>query len=92
MQKIIVKCYWLIQKEKILNSPFKLTIHCKPYATNITNDPSLSAVHRGNLHADSLEFFNGGNQLIQNILQVNFTGLTGSIEFSDRNLIHPAYE
>ncbi|KAF2312514.1 hypothetical protein GH714_034927 [Hevea brasiliensis] len=55
-------------------------------------DPGLSELQRKNLHADALRIFDGGNLLLQTISQINFTGLTGSIEFSDENLIHPAYE
>ncbi|KDP43780.1 hypothetical protein JCGZ_22407 [Jatropha curcas] len=55
-------------------------------------DPRLSKLQRDNLQADALKIFDGGNLLLQSILQVNFTGLTGSIKFSDRHLIHPSYE
>ncbi|KAG8662909.1 hypothetical protein MANES_01G156300v8 [Manihot esculenta] len=55
-------------------------------------DPGLSELQRKNLHADALRIFDGGNLLLKSILQVNFTGVTGSIKFSDENLIHPAYE
>ncbi|XP_058009053.1 glutamate receptor 3.6-like isoform X2 [Hevea brasiliensis] len=55
-------------------------------------DPGLSELQRKNLHADALRIFDGGNLLLQTISQINFTGLTGSIVFSDENLIHPAYE
>ncbi|KAK0605580.1 hypothetical protein LWI29_028366 [Acer saccharum] len=44
--------------------------------------------------SNSMSIFNGGNQLLHNILQVNnMNGLTGPIRFnSDGNLMNPAYE
>ncbi|KAJ9146850.1 hypothetical protein P3X46_029070 [Hevea brasiliensis] len=54
--------------------------------------PGLSELQRENLHADAFKIFREGNWLLHSISQVNFTGLTGSIYFSDGNLVHPAYE
>ncbi|KAJ4965234.1 hypothetical protein NE237_017083 [Protea cynaroides] len=50
-------------------------------------------VLKGSLHLNELSIFDGGWQLLDNILHTNMTGLTGPIEFNpDRSLIHPAYD
>ncbi|KAB1201729.1 Glutamate receptor 3.6 [Morella rubra] len=55
--------------------------------------PSLSEFNGGTFHLDALSIFDGGKVLLDSVLQVNITGVTGSIKFnSDENLIHPAYE
>ncbi|GMH14934.1 hypothetical protein Nepgr_016775 [Nepenthes gracilis] len=60
---------------------------------SFSKDSRLSELRRGNLHLDAMSIFDGGPRLLQNILQTNMTGLTGSIQFdSDKNLVHPAYE
>ncbi|CAI9758070.1 unnamed protein product [Fraxinus pennsylvanica] len=47
----------------------------------------------GNLHFKAMSIFNGGNLLLDSILQVNMTGVTGPFRFtSDRNLVLPAFE
>lgn len=54
---------------------------------------SLSKLGGGSLHFNSMSIFNGGNLLLDSILQVNMTGVTGLYSFtSDRNLIRPAFE
>ncbi|KAL4298437.1 hypothetical protein HN51_049105 [Arachis hypogaea] len=42
----------------------------------------------------SLSIFDGGNQLLDNILRINTTGLTGPIQFvsSNRSPLHPSYD
>ncbi|XAR58071.1 hypothetical protein NMG60_11026440 [Bertholletia excelsa] len=60
---------------------------------SFSNDSKLSGLKEGNLHLDALTVFDGGKLLLENILKVNFTGLTGPIRFdSEKSLIHPAYE
>ncbi|KAG6701761.1 hypothetical protein I3842_07G001800 [Carya illinoinensis] len=60
---------------------------------SFSNDPSLSEFRGGNLHFDNMSIFDEGNHLLNSILQVNITGVTGQIKFtSNGNLIHPAYE
>ncbi|XP_057543563.1 glutamate receptor 3.6-like isoform X1 [Amaranthus tricolor] len=50
-----------------------------------------SAVNR--LHLDSIRVFDGGEELLSKIYQVNMTGLTGQIQFGEnRNLINPVFE
>ncbi|KAH8508120.1 hypothetical protein H0E87_010306 [Populus deltoides] len=60
---------------------------------SFSQDPKVTEQHRGKLKVDEVRIFNGGDLLLQSILQVNTTGVAGPIKFdSDRNLIHPAYE
>ncbi|KAF5735877.1 glutamate receptor 3.6-like isoform X3 [Tripterygium wilfordii] len=59
-----------------------------------SNISTLTPKHGGGkLHLDYLSTFTAGNLLLQSILQVNMTGVTGAFKFTpDRNLINPAYE
>ncbi|KAL5818923.1 hypothetical protein ACOSQ4_022765 [Xanthoceras sorbifolium] len=61
---------------------------------SFTKDSRLSEISERDFNFDSMSIFNGGNQLLHNILEVNnMTGLTGPIKFnSDGNLMNPAYE
>lgn len=60
---------------------------------SFSNDSRLTKLRGGSLHLDAMSIFDGGNLLLQSILQVNMTGVTGPIKFnSDHSLIHPAYE
>ncbi|KAE8057422.1 hypothetical protein FH972_014117 [Carpinus fangiana] len=59
---------------------------------SFSNDSRLLSVG-GNLHLESMNVFDDGMLLLQNILQSNLVGLTGPIKFnSDRSLILPAYD
>ncbi|XP_043689829.1 glutamate receptor 3.4 [Telopea speciosissima] len=60
---------------------------------SFSNDPSLHDANGSSIHLMSLRFFEGGQQLLQKLTMMNFTGLTGQVQFdSDKNLIHPAYD
>jgi glutamate receptor, ionotropic, plant len=60
---------------------------------NFSKDPRLNGANDTTLHLSTLEIFDGGEQLLQQLLLTNFTGITGSVQFdSDRNLVHPAYD
>ncbi|CAL5366031.1 unnamed protein product [Camellia sinensis] len=60
---------------------------------SFSNDSRLSELNGGNLHLDAMSIFNGGKLLLDSILKVNFTGLTGPIRFdSDKSLIRPAFD
>ncbi|KAJ1404327.1 Solute-binding protein family 3/N-terminal domain of MltF [Sesbania bispinosa] len=60
---------------------------------SFSNDPRLQDTQGSMLHLASLRTFVGGPQFLQTILRMNFTGLSGQIQFDmDRNLIHPAYD
>lgn len=53
----------------------------------------LNEMHGGSLRLDSMSIFNGGDLLLDRILHVNMTGVTGPYGFtSDRNLIRPAFQ
>ncbi|KAE8707179.1 Glutamate receptor 3.1 [Hibiscus syriacus] len=57
------------------------------------NGSLSSELSEGNLHLDALSVFQGGNLLLDNILNVNMKGVTGDFRFTnDRNLINPAFE
>ncbi|KAF7829065.1 glutamate receptor 3.6-like [Senna tora] len=58
------------------------------------NNSTLNMLKGNNtLHPDIIGVFSNGNGLLQNIQEVNITGLTGQLMFSpDGNLEHPAYE
>lgn len=58
-----------------------------------SNNSRLHLGESGNLHLEAMTIFDGGNQLLNNILQSDFVGLTGAIKFDhDRSLVHPAYD
>ncbi|KAL6873798.1 hypothetical protein ACP4OV_013880 [Aristida adscensionis] len=60
---------------------------------NFSTDPRLHDSNGSILHLSILKTFDGGEQMLQQLLLTNFTGLTGPLQFdSDRNLVHPAYE
>ncbi|GKV13324.1 hypothetical protein SLEP1_g24351 [Rubroshorea leprosula] len=60
---------------------------------SFSNDPSLHDTNDSTLHLASLRVFDGGQQFLQTILRMNFTGVSGQIQFdSDKNLVHPAYD
>ncbi|PPR82720.1 hypothetical protein GOBAR_AA37996 [Gossypium barbadense] len=56
-------------------------------------DPKLHDTNGSMLHLASLRVFNGGEQLLQTLLRMNFTGVSGQIQFDpDKHLVHPAYD
>lgn len=56
-------------------------------------DPKLRDTNRSTLNLASLHIFNGGPQYLRTILGMNFTGLSGRIQFDhDKNLVNPAYD
>ncbi|XP_054816643.1 glutamate receptor 3.4-like isoform X2 [Prosopis cineraria] len=58
-----------------------------------TNDPNLHDTNESMLHLSSLRTFNEGPKLLQTILGMNFTGVSGPVQFDkDKNLIRPAYD
>nr|XP_043625000.1 glutamate receptor 3.2-like isoform X2 [Erigeron canadensis] len=45
------------------------------------------------LNLGALSFFDGGKQLLSNLLETNMTGLTGDVWFNpDQSLVHPAFD
>lgn len=62
-------------------------------AISFSADPNLLAKKGSNLQLDSLRIFNNGNKLLEKVWSVNFSGVSGRIQFNlDRNLIYPAYD
>lgn len=60
---------------------------------SFSNDPNLHEANGSMLHLSSLQTFNEGPKFLQTILGMNFTGVSGQIQFDkDKNLIHPAYD
>ncbi|XP_062144426.1 glutamate receptor 3.6-like [Alnus glutinosa] len=60
---------------------------------SFSKDSSLTEFHGGNLHFDAMSIFDGGKVLLNHILQVNMTGLSGPMNFtSDGELNGSAYE
>ncbi len=60
---------------------------------SFSNNTCLSHMGGGSLNLGALSIFDGGKQLLNNILQTNMTGLTGPIQLnSDRSPLHPSYD
>ncbi|KAF6154329.1 hypothetical protein GIB67_026785 [Kingdonia uniflora] len=60
---------------------------------SFSNDSNINDVIGGALNLKAMTIFDGGKQLLSNILHTNMTGLTGPIQYnSDRSLIRPAYD
>ncbi|XP_060187966.1 glutamate receptor 3.4 isoform X3 [Lycium barbarum] len=62
---------------------------------NVTfsDDPRLRDTNGSALHLSSMQVFDQGQKLFQILVGMNFTGLTGQIQFdSENNLVHPAYD
>lgn len=60
---------------------------------SFSNDSRLTDVKGGSLHLDAMSISNGGDLLLDSILNVRMDGVTGPYKFTpDRNLINPSYE
>lgn len=62
---------------------------------NVTfsSDPRLSNTKGSALQLRSLNIFDQGQKLLDILTRVNFTGLTGQVQFdAEKNLIHPAFD
>ncbi|XP_062119842.1 glutamate receptor 3.6-like [Humulus lupulus] len=58
-----------------------------------SNDSRLQQLDSDDLNLDSMSIFDEGDKLLESILEVNMTGLTGPYAFdAERNLIKPAYD
>ncbi|CAD6335804.1 unnamed protein product [Miscanthus lutarioriparius] len=54
---------------------------------NFSTDPRLQNLNDSTLHLSTLKIFDGGEQMLQQLLLTNFTGVTGPVQFdSDHNL------
>ncbi|KAE8773691.1 Glutamate receptor 3.4 [Hordeum vulgare] len=62
-------------------------------AVSFSANQNLQAIKGSGLQLDSLRILNNGDKLLEKVLQANFTGVSGQVQFTlDRNLIHPAYD
>ena len=60
---------------------------------SFSSDPKLHDTNGSKLHLSTLHAFDGGYQLLQTLIGMNITGLSGQLQFdSEKNRIHPAYE
>ncbi|KAK6159707.1 hypothetical protein DH2020_003088 [Rehmannia glutinosa] len=60
---------------------------------SFANDSILNGFDARTLNLGSLSRFNGGKELLRNILRTNTTGLTGKIAFGpDKSVIRPAFD
>ncbi|XP_050103622.1 glutamate receptor 3.4-like isoform X1 [Malus sylvestris] len=60
---------------------------------SFSNDRRLKDTDQSTLHLTSLRIFDGGQKYLQTILKMNFTGISGQIEFDqDKYLVRPAYD
>ncbi|XP_068639738.1 glutamate receptor 3.3-like [Aristolochia californica] len=60
---------------------------------SFSNHSSLKDADDGSLHLEAMSIFDGGELLRKKILETNFVGLTGLVQFdNDGNLFHPAYD
>ncbi|KAF3543892.1 hypothetical protein DY000_02001710 [Brassica cretica] len=58
-----------------------------------STDPNLRKTNGTNIKFSALSVFNEGERFLQVIHEMNYTGLTGQIEFdSEKNRINPAYD
>ncbi|KAK4397998.1 Glutamate receptor 3.5 [Sesamum angolense] len=71
-----------------------LDAHFKGGGTiSFSDDPRLQERNGSTLDFTSLRVFNQGPKLLETLIAINFTGLTGQVQFdSEKNLIHPAFD
>ncbi|KAI5412676.1 hypothetical protein KIW84_057358 [Lathyrus oleraceus] len=60
---------------------------------SFSSDPKLVNTNGSMLHLSSLRVFDGGPSFLPTLLRMNFSGLSGRIQFDpDNNLIQPSYD
>ncbi|KAG8076534.1 hypothetical protein GUJ93_ZPchr0006g44610 [Zizania palustris] len=60
---------------------------------SFSNDSRLHDEAGGTLHLEAMSVFDMGNNLLEKIKKVNFTGVSGQVQFNAAgDLIHPAYD
>jgi len=60
---------------------------------SFTNDSRLRDETGGTLHLEAMSIFDMGNKLLEKVRNVNFTGVSGQVQFNAQfELIHPAYD
>lgn len=60
---------------------------------SFSKDPKLHETNGSMLHLSVLRTFDGGQKLLDKLMTMNFTGISGQIQFDrEKNLIHPSYD
>jgi len=60
---------------------------------SFSGDFKVRYLHASSLHLEAMHIFDGGQALLNNILQSDLMGLTGPLKFdSERSRVHPAYD
>ncbi|XP_019194673.1 PREDICTED: glutamate receptor 3.2-like [Ipomoea nil] len=61
---------------------------------SFSDDSRMNSFSGGALNLGALSIFDGGEQLLNNILKTNMTGVTGALGFNvaDRSIIHPSFD
>ncbi|KAB2047780.1 Glutamate receptor 3.2 -like protein [Gossypium arboreum] len=60
---------------------------------SFSNDERLISLTGMDLNLSALSIFDGGKQLLKNVIETKMTGLTGPVQFNqDRFLINPSYD
>uniref|UniRef100_A0ACD5TBJ7 Uncharacterized protein n=1 Tax=Avena sativa TaxID=4498 RepID=A0ACD5TBJ7_AVESA len=60
---------------------------------SFSNDSRLRDATGGTLHLEAMSIFDMGNKLLEKIRKVNFTGVSGKVQFdASGDLIRPAYD
>ncbi|KAJ4770549.1 Glutamate receptor [Rhynchospora pubera] len=58
-----------------------------------SNDSTLKDEVGGNLHVEAMRVFDQGKLLLDEIIKINFTGITGQVLFNpDRDLVNSSYD
>ncbi|KAK6242527.1 Ionotropic glutamate receptor [Theobroma cacao] len=58
-----------------------------------SSSDKLNDIKTGEMHLEKLKVFDGGDILLKELLQTNFSGLTGQVHFSsDRNIVTSGYD
>lgn len=94
MQKSSFNSYALYAYDSVWLAARALDVFTKEGGNiSFSFDPKLQDNNGSMLHLSSLRIFEGGPLFFPTILGMNFTGLSGPIQFDgERNLIHPAYD
>lgn len=94
MQKSSFNSYALYAYDSVWLAARALDVFIKEGGNiSFSFDPKLQDNNGSMLHLSSLRIFEGGPLFFPTILRMNFTGLSGPIQFDgERNLIHPAYD
>lgn len=60
---------------------------------SFSNDPRLRGINGRSVKVTSLRVFKEGPRLMQKLLEMNFNGVAGQVQFDlDKNLVNPSYD